>query len=380
MAASTATINNPITKDGVSSSTSTNKELGRGTYIGLLAVFATVLIHSSKDAVFQYLDQSSNGVVDAYRAMCLQYAVSLAIFFPFYWRDLKIVELRKIPRKVFIKLIVAEGLNRVFGLLLNIAAETINLQLMFILTNMQAVWVILLGYYVLNKQISKWNGTSSFIIFTGVIVALFIRLLFGSAITFGSDTVLVLVGGLGYAATNVIDLTAVKSAPFGTVLLFKQILGVVIYHSILIGKEGVAGLAQVYGVGVWGSMWWYVLLYGPIASVIWLVALKQGSITLMAVRSSGVFICSIIWAIAVTATYPSPSQSIAAAFVIVALVINIVHIFKVDASKQPASKHSEASTLALQRQASSSHPPFPSEEGGQEQKGGVEEAKMLELA
>jgi hypothetical protein len=59
--------------------------------------------------------------------------------------------------------------------------------------------------------------------YTCVIVAVFVRPLFGYVFTFSTDFIVLLVAGIGYALTNQVDLNAAKAALFGMIILVKSL-------------------------------------------------------------------------------------------------------------------------------------------------------------
>ena len=87
---------------------------------------------------------------------------------PFYWREMKISHFTSVSKATFLKFVLAECLQRLSGLLMHVAEQTINMQLLNNLNQLQAVWVILLAYFIRGDKIDRWNFCNHMIIVVGV--------------------------------------------------------------------------------------------------------------------------------------------------------------------------------------------------------------------
>jgi len=88
--------------------------------------------------------------------------------------------------------------------------------------------------------------------------------------------------------------------------------------------EGSNFLEQLYSPTLWADMWWYGPLFVVIFQITYRSSTKLNSSGLLSMGLASVFVLNMIWATIIVQQYPTTSQYIGGAIILISIISSLV--------------------------------------------------------
>jgi drug/metabolite transporter (DMT)-like permease len=288
---------------------------------GGFCFFLAISIFSSSGVVYVLLNNSDSDVFTSCNMLCAasSYAlIFMVIFFVFYRKSISSEDITSISPYVWFQMLCGSTLYSVVGPYFFWEALTnITVPMASIIQRLESINFLLLSFFFLGTEITRWTIISSSFIFLGVFLAIVFSFYQGEA---SISYLYVIVSGYAMSTSLFISKKYLSKVNTGIVVITRVAVGAVLFHllSLTMGMKD-----HLYSSKLWLTMLPYGFVYIFIAQILWIHSLTTVPPTTISIGTNLLFILALIWSALLLRTYPTITQWICASMITIGLALNI---------------------------------------------------------
>ena len=112
--------------------------------------------------------------------------------------------------------------------------------------------------------------------------------------------------------------------PVGIFALYRVVVGMVLYHALVLVQSGVTGLSYVYSRELWRAMAWYGPVFVLLGQLVWLKSLQLCAPGLISLLTSFMFVLNMVWAVLLLGRSPTHAEYIGGSVIFASIVSGLV--------------------------------------------------------
>lgn len=246
-----------------------------------------------------------------------------------FHQDWKLTTLKVITRQDWISLTITGILSGAIApWLIFTALEQTNVTNIVLIGRIEPILSLIWGVWLLGSRVNLWTIAGSLISFLGVIITALLgssgQMMTMGGFQIGIGEIFVAIAAIISSVSTVIGKLQLRSIPLGVFMIYRNILGTVIFFllaNFLYGPDHFGNVLSPF-------LWQWMLIYGAIIVVIgqlcWLVGLKNATSTELNLASLLNPIAAIFMAYLILGEIPSFAQYLGGSFLLVGVILSFV--------------------------------------------------------
>ncbi|WP_373481056.1 DMT family transporter [Geminocystis sp.] len=255
---------------------------------------------------------------------------ALALMLLIFHQDWKPTTLKLLTRKDWISLTITGILSGAISpWLIFTALEKTNVTNIVLIGRIEPILSLIFGVWLLGgSRINFWTIGGSLISFLGVIVTALLgssgQMINMGGFQIGIGEIFVAIAAIINSISNIMGKLQLRSIPIGIFMIYRNILGTVIFFLLANILYGVQHFSQIFSP----FLWQWMLIYGAIIVVVgqlcWLVGLKNATSTQLNLASLINPIAAIFMAYLILGEIPTMAQYLGGSLLLVGVILSFV--------------------------------------------------------
>ncbi|GMI40933.1 hypothetical protein TrCOL_g5628 [Triparma columacea] len=311
--------------------------------LGVLCLGMSVLIASSKDAVFKRIFTKSVHF-NACNVLCGSNLIGLLTLPLIFKKDLTFAKVKQVKKRHWGIMFLATSLYSVLGpMFYLIGLQTSSVIDAAILSRLESLeFLILSTCFIPNSTLDLWAMINLLIILSGVVASIVTKPFFDPVtgyIDVDKGAVYIIAGGGCFVGSLLLTKRFLSDVPVGILGMFRVSMGTAVYHTQAVIRSD-SNTAGYLNVSLWENLWWFALVYVTLFQAVWLFALQNAKSVHISVGTTGIFLLSIMWAyFIIPGTSLTGPQIISCAVIAFGVVSGIVRgIYQATKEKKKAAR------------------------------------------
>lgn len=254
-------------------------------------------------------------------------ALGLMLFI--FHQDCKLSTLKVITRKHWISLTITGILSGAIApWLIFTALEKTNVTNIVLIGRIEPILSLIWGAWLLGTRVNLWTISGSLISFLGVVITALLassgQMMTMAGFQIGIGEFFVAIAAIISSLSTVMGKLQLKSIHLGIFMIYRNILGTVIFFLLANILYGMQHFSQVFSPFLWQWMLSYAGIIVVIGQLCWLTGLKNATSTQLNVASLLNPIAAIFMAYLILGEVPSFAQYLGGSFLLVGVILSFI--------------------------------------------------------
>ncbi|BAQ66701.1 DMT family transporter [Geminocystis sp. NIES-3709] len=254
---------------------------------------------------------------------------ALALMFLLFHQDCKPTTVKTLTRQDWISLTITGILSGAIApWLIFTALEKTNVTNIVLIGRIEPILILALSVWLFDSPVNFWTIGGSFISLLGVIITALLgssgEIMIMGKFQIGIGEILVAIAAIISSISTVMGKLQLKSIPIGIFMIYRNILGTVIFFLLANILYGVQHFGQVFSPFLWQWMLVYAGVIVVIGQLCWLVGLKNATSTQLNLSNLLNPIAAIFMAYLILGEVPTMAQYFGGSLLFVGVILSFM--------------------------------------------------------
>lgn len=254
---------------------------------------------------------------------------ALVLMLLIFHQDWKLSTLKVLTRQDWISLTITGILSGAIApWLIFTALEKTNVTNIVLIGRIEPILSLIFGVWLLGSRVNLWTIGGSLISFLGVIVTALLgssgEMMMMGGFQIGIGEIFVTIASIISSLSTVMGKLQLISIPIGIFMIYRNILGTVIFFLLANILYGVQHFSQVFSPFLWQWMLIYAGVIVVIGQLCWFTGLKNATSTQLNLASLLNPIAAIFMAYLILGEIPTMAQYFGGSLLLVGVILSFV--------------------------------------------------------
>lgn len=254
---------------------------------------------------------------------------ALVLMFLIFHQDCKPNILKTLTRQDWISLTITGILSgAIVPWLIFTALEKTNVTNIVLIGRIEPILILVLSVWLLNSQVNFWAIGGAIFSLLGVIVTVLLgstgEMMTMGGFHIGIGEILVTIATIVNSISTITGKLQLKSIPIGIFMIYRNILGTVIFFILANILYGVEHFSQAFSPFLWQWMLVYAGVIIVFGQLCWLAGLKNATSTQLNLANVLNPIVAIVMAYLILGEIPTTAQYFGGSLLLVGVILSVV--------------------------------------------------------
>ncbi|MGK7954486.1 MAG: DMT family transporter [Crocosphaera sp.] len=302
----------------------------------LIYLAMAVLIFAASNSVTRKIveigqNHQSNGTnpISLCNVLFVGNICALGLMTLIFYKDWQLNTLKTLTRKDWISLTITSILSGAIapGLIFT-ALEITTVTNIVLIGRIEPIATLVLSVWLLGSRLDFWTILGSLISFAGVAVTALLassgEMMTMAGFPIGRGEIFVALAAIILAISTIVGKRQLQSIPLGIFMIYRNILGTVIFFVLAIILYGSHHFTDVLSPFLWQWMMIYAAIIVVLGQLCWLAGLKKATITELNLASLFNPIAAIVMAYLILGEVPNQAQYLGGSLLLIGIILTFI--------------------------------------------------------